>query len=243
MSDGENEIRVNFGRPMPLFPLPSVALMPHAVLPLHVFEERYRRMVADALDGPGQIAMAVYAREEGRPSAENPRPPLRRAVCVGQMVQHHKLPDGRYMIALHGVCRARLLSELPEEDDVPYRSAMLEPVGIDEPDPADFAPVRARLADMLAQAPLSGLTEAGAVSRHLRDDDLPATAVLELVAVALLRDSDMRSYNELHYQLLAEGDAGARARLIEAALGDLAKLLDRARPQTTTDAPKGCSWN
>lgn len=265
----ENEIRVNFGRPMPLFPLPSVALMPHAVLPLHIFEARYRRLVADALDGPGQIAMAMYdmpvpggarAGQSGVDDggaggvvsvidSEDHRPRLREAVCVGQVVQHHKLPDGRYMIAVHGVCRARIATELPREDDVPYRVAMLEPVGLEDDDDADSAKAQAlvvarqKLATMLESEPLSGLSEAGAVGRHLRDEDIPASAVLELVAVALLRDSEMRYYNELHYQLLAEGDPRRRARMIEERLAELARLLERARPQTASDAPKGCHWN
>lgn len=249
----DQEIRVNFGRPMPLFPLPSVALMPHAVLPLHIFEPRYRRLVADALDGPGQIAMAMYAAPGGRCGGEDEdaasSPRLREAVCVGQVVQHHKLPDGRYMIAVHGVCRARITTELPREDDVPYRVAMLEPVGLDDDEPEDsgraeaLVEAREKLATMLESEPLSGLSEAGAVGRHLRDEDIPASAVLELVAVALLRDSDMRYYNELHYELLAEGDPRRRAKMIEERLAELARLLRRAAPQTASDAPKGCHWN
>lgn len=245
---------------MPLFPLASVALMPHAVLPLHIFEPRYRKLVADALDGPGQIAMAMYDRAkmrgtgprgEGRGAqgrgtgadGEEERPPLRQAVCVGQVVQHHRMGDGRYTIALHGICRARILTELPEESDVPYRQALLEPIGLDDGDPQTMAAARETLAGLLDAQPLAGLREAEAVGRHLRDDEIPATAVLELVAVTLLRDSEMRFYNELHYQLLAEGDPQRRARLIEERLRELSRLLTRALPQTTTDAPRGCQWN
>ena len=52
MSD-ETAIQVNFGRPMPVFPLDQVTLLPQQVLPLHIFEPRYRQMVTDALDGSG----------------------------------------------------------------------------------------------------------------------------------------------------------------------------------------------
>jgi len=54
-------IRVNFGRPMPVFPLPDAVLLPHAIQPLHVFEQRYRQLVNDCLDGSGQIAIAAFA--------------------------------------------------------------------------------------------------------------------------------------------------------------------------------------
>ena len=140
----EISIRVNFGNPMAMFPLDHVTLMPHAVLPLHIFEPRYRHMVSDALDGPGQIAMAVTMPGEG---GDPYRPTLRPAVCVGQIVQHHKLPDGRYNIALQGVCRARIMQELPDDEDVPYRRAYLQPLGTAKIDEEELAGARARLAD------------------------------------------------------------------------------------------------
>src|SRR5580765_1551354 len=111
----ETTISVNFGKPMPIFPLNSVVLLPHGVLPLHVFEDRYRQMVGDALDGSGQIAMAVFEGADWK-QEYHCRPPVRPAVCVGQIIQHHKLPDGRYNIALQGICRARILQELPADD-------------------------------------------------------------------------------------------------------------------------------
>ena len=55
----EVSIRVNFNKPIPLFPLDSVVLLPQQVMPLHIFEPRYRQMVDEALDSVGQIAMAV----------------------------------------------------------------------------------------------------------------------------------------------------------------------------------------
>ena len=50
---------IGFSGRAPLFPLPNVALFPQVLLPLHIFEPRYRQMTADALDGDGLIAMAT----------------------------------------------------------------------------------------------------------------------------------------------------------------------------------------
>ena len=100
-------VQVNFGRPMPLFPLPDTVLLPHAVLPLHIFEPRYRQMVEDVLDASGQIAMATFNDKDWK-SHYHGTPPLRPAVCVGQIVQHEAMDDGRHNILLHGVCRARI---------------------------------------------------------------------------------------------------------------------------------------
>lgn len=243
MFPDEDSIRVNFSRPMPLFPLAAVALMPHAVLPLHIFEDRYRQMVASALDGPGQIALAVYAgNPEDWADDDEGLPRLRPAVCVGQIVQHHRLPDGRFNIALHGVCRARIVEETDpaDDEDAPdrlYRTATLEPVGLGDVDDTRLVTVRGRLAHALAETSLADFHEAGAVLKHLGNDEIPTSAILEFVTFSLLSDSELR------YHLLAEGDVLRRARLIESELGQIRKLLDRARQQSAVPAPKGVSWN
>lgn len=237
----ETSIRVNFGRPMPLFPLAAVSLMPHAVLPLHIFEPRYRRMVADALDGPGQIAMAIFAGPQALWEAEyEGSPPLRPAVCVGQIVQHHQLPDGRYNIALHGVCRARIQTELRDEDELVsavYRQARLEPVGIEAIDESTLADARGRILNALTETSLADLSDAETVVRHLRDEDVPTSAILELISFSLFNDPELR------YALLAEGDVHRRAAVIQRELRSLRALLDSARRQRAQNLPKGCHWN
>src|SRR5690349_21503961 len=126
----ETSIQVDFGRPIPLFPLEAVTLLPQQLLPLHIFEERYRQMVDQALDGSGQLAMAVLKGEEQSKDLHG-RPVIRPAVCIGQIVQHEKLFDGRYNLLIQGVCRARVVEEMPPEEGRLYRMAMLEPVGLD----------------------------------------------------------------------------------------------------------------
>src|SRR5947209_20523346 len=91
----------------PLFPLPNVVLFPRAVLPLHIFEERYKAMTAEALGGSRQIAMALL-----RPGWEKDyygRPEIEPVVCVGEILTHEQLADGKYNFFLRGVARARVL--------------------------------------------------------------------------------------------------------------------------------------
>jgi Lon protease-like protein len=236
---GESEevaIRVNFGRAMPMFPLASVSLMPHAMLPLHIFEARYRQMITRALDGPGQIAMAVY--DDTQPPDEFARPALRGALCVGQIVEHQQLPDGRYTLLLHGICRARLLHELPPDEDRLYREAYLEPVGLEQIEEEEMAEHKERLYQLLSAGPLTDFTDAKALAGHLQDKEIPTSAVLEVVTCsALLTDPELR------YRLLAEASVLKRAELVERELEKLAHLLDRAGPQRRTDAPKGVYYN
>src|SRR5215204_4472699 len=85
---------------IPLFPLPNVVLFPRAILPLHIFEERYRQMTKDVLAGDGRIAMALL--KPGWEKDYYSRPQIEPVVCVGKIVSWEKLPDGKYNFLLQG---------------------------------------------------------------------------------------------------------------------------------------------
>lgn len=231
----ETTVHVDFSKPIPLFPLDRIRLLPHGVLPLNVFEPRYRQMVADALDGSGLIAMAVFAGTRWMQEYHG-RPPLRPAVCIGHMMQHLKQADGTYLIILQGVCRARIAEELTADGEKLYRRGYLEPIGLGADD-SDAEHLRDAFAEALEAEPLCELRNAAALAEHLRDENLPTSAVLELVTMALIDDSETR------YRLLATGEPGERARIVSRELKEIARLLRLARPQTLVAAPKGCSWN
>ncbi|RUL84891.1 LON peptidase substrate-binding domain-containing protein [Tautonia sociabilis] len=107
-----------------LFPLPDVVLFPHCVLPLHIFEPRYRQMTEDALASDRLIAM-VQIRDgaDGNATAD---PPIDSVACLGRIFDHHRLEDGRYNLLLVGLKRVRLICEL--ETDRLYRKARVEPL-------------------------------------------------------------------------------------------------------------------
>jgi hypothetical protein len=109
---------------IPIFPLPDVVLFPHTLLPLHIFEPRYRQMVEDALAGDRRIAMAIL-----RPGWENSyygRPPVHPVAGAGEIVQHERLADGRFNILLRGTMRIGIIAELPENK--PYRIVRARPL-------------------------------------------------------------------------------------------------------------------
>ena len=95
---------------LPLFPLPQVVLFPRAMLPLHVFEPRYRQMLADCLETHGAMAV-VLVRDPPR---------IARIAGAGIVIEHQPLPGGRSNILLAGKARVRL-EELPQGP--PYRRA------------------------------------------------------------------------------------------------------------------------
>jgi uncharacterized protein len=248
VSDEAHTIHVNFARAIPLFPLEQVALLPQQVMPLHIFEPRYRQLVTDALDGAGLIAMSVFAGK-GWKQQYHARPPILPAVCVGHIAQHEKLPDGRYNILLYGVCRARVVEELPPSDVRLYRAAVLEPMELDDDEDGGggggedaretLDAARAQIGEMLSTLPLHKMSVADVVLSYLRNEQLPTPAVLDMVAMALASDPKVR------YTLLAEGDPVARMRVLLRELHALSRLLRLATKQRETSEPwpKGLSWN
>jgi Lon protease-like protein len=98
---------------LPIFPLPEAALFPGVLLPLHVFEPRYRALVKDALAARGILAVARL--KPGFESDYAGRPPVFEVCGAGVIVDHLAHPDGRYHITLRGLSRVRILEELSYE--------------------------------------------------------------------------------------------------------------------------------
>ena len=229
-------VHVNFGRPVPLFPLDGVVVLPQHVVPLHIFEPRYRQMIEHVLDGAGQIAMAVLAHPH-RPHAPGVLPRVRPAVCLGQVVRHERLPDGRFNILLQGVCRARIVEEQPPADGRLYRTARLEPVGLDSPTPEQLPRLRSELERLLNANGLGSMAGAKPALEWVVDDDLSDQLVLELMTLTMIAEPKLR------YALLAEPDVATRASMVLAELRHLDRMISVARLQRPERWPKGMSWN
>ncbi len=105
---------VPLGDTLRIFPLAEVVHFPDTLLPLHVFEPRYRKMVTDALATDRMIGM-VLAREM---TPQEPVP-VYDVGCAGAIVEHEELPDGRSLIVLKGRTKFRIVRELDEGE--PYR--------------------------------------------------------------------------------------------------------------------------
>jgi Lon protease-like protein len=108
--------------PLPIFPLADVVLFPGVPLPLHIFEPRYRKMVADVLATHKTIAMALL--RPGWEADYQGRPPVYPIACAGLLERHQALPDGRSQIVLRGTSRVRIVEEHSGE---PYRLATVIP--------------------------------------------------------------------------------------------------------------------
>src|SRR5947207_4199041 len=106
---------------LPLFPLPNVVLFPNVFLPLHVFEPRYREMVADAIAGDRMIGMVLL--QPGWEHDYEGRPPVYPIGSSGVITHFERLTDGRYNIMLRGLERFRILEE---DNSRVYRRATVQ---------------------------------------------------------------------------------------------------------------------
>jgi uncharacterized protein len=186
---------------LPIFPLAGAILFPRSQLPLHIFEERYREMVRDAIDGAGTIGMI-------QPSSLDPvHPPLYAVGCVGEIVGVEELEDGRYNIVLGGSGRFRLVGEA--EVGTAYRNADVDVAAFDDREPpplplalrADVEQEARRLGDVLGLA-----VDWSAVGRL--DDEMLVNAIAQVAPFdvgakqALLEAEDLDSRADLLVQLM-----------------------------------------
>jgi len=244
--DGEQQIRVHFGKPFPIFPLDGVVLLPHAMVRLFIFEPRYRQMLESVLDTSGQIAMAAFDGESWTEEYAG-TPPVKPAVCVGQITHHERMPDGNYRVWVQGVCRARIVDEELPEGDRLYRQAMLQPLeadDVDEPD-AQMEERRERLVRLLADGPCKELPMVRALldqteNEHSALMSLPPRVLFEIVGLSVVGQLDRKG---LLYRLLAEGDPRVRADVVLGELNEVGNLIRQAEQQFDPEAPEGISWN
>src|ERR1041385_3743319 len=153
---------------VPLFPLPSVVLFPRAVLPLHIFEDRYRAMTADALTGDRLLAMALLRPGWGK--GYYAKPAIEPVVCVGRIISHEQLPDGKYNFLLEGLVRAVVIKEI--KVDVPYRLAELRRLEIVPASNDQLAPLRERMTSLFTSSPVAA-TGVGRQFRRMMAGDWP----------------------------------------------------------------------
>lgn len=105
---------------IPVFPLSGVLLLPRGILPLNIFEPRYRNMTSDALVKDGLIGMVqpvdpeeVPLTPEGRiKNLDGERLPLYSMGCAGKITSCQESPDGRFQLSLTGICRFKLGDEI-----------------------------------------------------------------------------------------------------------------------------------
>jgi Lon protease-like protein len=197
---------------IPVFPLTGTLLLPGTLLPLNIFEPRYRNMVADAMAGErhvGMIQPLVPRQDNWVDAAQQADDPDLYAVgCLGRIEECELQPDGRYLVLLRGVCRFRVERELPLHRG--YRRVVA--------DYTDFASDLGELNVFLNPNPLMRALRAFGDKHELEFDydllaSVPGISLLNGLAVALpFRPAEKQA-------LLEAADPGVREELLLTLMG------------------------
>lgn len=163
-----------------LFPLPKVVLFPHVILPLHIFEPRYRQMTEDALKDDHLITM-VQSRPIAAGSPGLEPVPIYQVGCVGRIVQYERLPDGRFHLLLLGCKRVRIVREIPSTK--PYRTAEAVLLEDQEP-PSSMDPLREELIRIFREI-LKQSNDLDSDLARLLHSNLPLGSLADIMAHAI----------------------------------------------------------
>lgn len=183
-----------------MFPL-STVLFPHAPLGLHVFEPRYRSLLADCLAGDRTFGVVLISRGSEVGGGDQ-------RVATGTVAHieaTQELGDGRWALAARGTDRIKVLSFVAEE---PYPQAMVDDIGDDSPEPDDDALTLAGATVERARVLLSELgQDTGAASPADSENTTAKAALWKLCDQAPLGVSDRQL-------LLEAADHDARLELL-----------------------------
>ncbi len=237
-------VRVDFSRPIALFPLPSVVVYPHTAEWMVAFEPRYRQLIEDCLrartDGDilsaAPIAMCTYASRqwEGEKIGE---PALRPAACVVKIVDHRALADGRHQVLVHGVSRANIETIAESDGRRLYRLARLQPLDCRRGAARRLPALEGAITQLLSARELKRMQRLDQIRNLMGQEGVPTEVIVEQLLFVLSHGDRMR------YDMLAEPNARARARVALSELAHLAHLLDRACESSPLSTTRGVILN
>ncbi|MCK6456972.1 MAG: LON peptidase substrate-binding domain-containing protein [Phycisphaerae bacterium] len=221
--------KIDFDKPIAIFPLPNCVLLPRAILPLHIFEPRYREMVGDSLTDQGLVAMALLrpGYEEKYYTHSAPIDPI---VCVGSIVRHESITEGRYNILLQGRVRATVVREDRER---PYRRGILAPQTTADCGNGELTTIRQRLLRVLESPSLRQIAAQSHWPDLLHSSELPISDAVDFLASLVACNVDCAR------RFLLEMDVARRADLLVKELSEFVCRISTARSRP---AERSHSW-
>jgi uncharacterized protein len=201
MTDHNLVLPPDFCGEVRLFPLSNLVLFPGNVLPLHIFESRYKEMLEDAIRGDQLVTMATLT-----PGFEHDyfsRPPVSPVVCIGRVIAHRRTAQGTYDLMLAGLTRARIDHEIE-----PVRSFRRAQVRVIDSLTVKASAATSQQAEKLSARVAKVLPAMRTFFEELAGREIPLDALTDIVAFHLPLKTEFK------LQLLAEGDPGVRADLL-----------------------------
>jgi len=217
---------------VPLFPLPGCVLFPGIVLPLHVFEDRYRAMTRAVLGEPQseQLIATALLKRDFEPAYHTDSAPIHGTVCVARVIGHERLPDGRFNLVLLGFARARIADEDRSDQ---FRRATLVPVDdIEDMDEDENTRVIEAVRALQAECHFEPFGTRSALDAFLAEGNDLAT-MIDLIAYHVMSPMDC----ELKQRVLSEPAVSVRARILLRYLRSAADSIRNANDRPNTWPP------
>ena len=194
-----------------IFPLPLV-LLPRAPQPLHIFEPRYRRLLADALAGSREFGVILRT-----PDVAEREIPSGTAGCVAHIESAQELPDGRSNIVVRGTARFELRAFV--DDEAPYHVAEVERFEDDAESPSASVEVARRIREVFDRV--------GRAARAMQDDATPLPELPDdpaLLSFAVAQHVDLELQDKQH--LLSLRSPLARLRRLDEILSPFVESVE-----------------
>ena len=202
---------------LPIFPLPDVTFFPHTLLPLHVFEPRYRAMVMDVLARDRRLA--VVKLMPGFEATYAGKPAVHAIAGAGEIASWERLATGRYNILVKGEWRVRIESERPS--DTLYRIVAAQKLE-DVAPTTDVSAALARIRDACGRLLQALDRPPDLLDTALAEGQAPGV-IADRIAAAVVPDATLRQ------ELLETLDVTRRLERLGAALDQLVNELGRGR--------------
>ncbi len=216
---------------VPVFPLPSCVLFPGVVIPLHIFEPRYRMMIDGLIaeDNDKRYLALALLKQDHVEQYGTKTAPIHDIVCVGRLIDYEKLDDGRYNLMLMGCARARIDTENHRR---PYRRARLIPVTMQDDLPDHNTIETLDVVRSLIDALGNGSSTARKVFDEMLDGGADLPTVVDLLTYHLMPPED----SGLKYRVLEEPALSVRTRIL---LRWLRSRITEAKHRTGADRLDG----
>ncbi len=180
MATADFQLPDSFSGIVRLFPLPNLVLFPGVVQGLHLFEPRYLQLIEDSLIDDDLITTALSIPDSQNLSRENPE--IYPTVCIGKVMTHSQLEDGRYNLLLAGMRRAKIVQELDVR--TPYRQARVELLDdIHDAAPSDSILRKKLLDGFIKHRQLDESFDRESV-KHLLSDEIELGQLADLICYA-----------------------------------------------------------
>jgi Lon protease-like protein len=230
-NQADHSLPDGFANVVRLFPLPNPVLFPGVVQALHLFEPRYRELMVDAMATDELITTAFIQPDWASEVDESPE--ISQTVCIGKILSHTQLEDGRYNLFLVGNKRAKIVKEISTE--TPYRMAKVEI--LEEPnDGSSEVSLRLQIVnEFRGLARLRPSWNHEALDQFL-DDDLPFSQLVDMICYSCGASPGEQQ------RVLETVELGERGRIVLELLK--AQVLSKQETESAgQDFPPGFSVN